>query len=800
MVIVARKRENSQGLNSRILQELCVRSLPDGTNLYRDWGDVQYHEVEREVIEKRFITRVPVGEKRFTFRTRRTNRFTEHVESPAIREIPQRDWPNLVPAHYHELQWTLGVPAPDGKEYWECYRADWEGHDLPFGLNPSHRVSWTEDAVWGSFDDAVTAYNLCWTPGKVLIPRVDSTTVILDFDTARNKETGEPYPWAVPFLRDLVRARVPIFTSKSGGGYHALVVGNWPSSAKNRVHKLKPEWVGELWTTPPKDKEPGIDALRGRWDSNKNRLVSAITHLTGNPVVFDFQDLEGPWNRQAALDAVWRRLVEWSPSARKEAEGDSTVTVAPRESIEFDADDQQKLEIGRAFAKTFTHAVDGSGGSKPAMALACRLNWGLALDKGDEELFLHCVAEWNVECSPPWEDWQLLHKFADARKATEADNLKHQKRERGWLLHDWKMKTDAEPKRPRIVFGAELDRRYPDLKPPVIHGMLRVGEVANLIAPPKAGKSYLGLGLAFAIANNLDWIGTRPVNPDAGEPNKGLALYVDNELDPETYTHRQRRMVNRTVRQREGEGHEAYLERKEQMKDRVGALHLVLEEYWDNLPNLETLLREECQPGRFRIIILDALYRMIPEDENENDNGRAMARYKRLKRLAVDLDVAIVLVHHTSKGDQSRKAITDVGAGAGAQSRAADAHIVLRPHKEEEKLVLDAVVRSWDDPFKPVVLRRDCGVWRVDHDADPKALKDTSGQAMKMESKDGERKAAILELLGQSAEPLTASKIARDTGEGREPVARCLATLVEEEKVTKSKEGAYEKYCLVSGT
>ncbi|MGC9420900.1 MAG: hypothetical protein ACP5EN_18200, partial [Rhodovulum sp.] len=58
---------------------------------------------------------------------------------------------------------------------------------------------------------------------------------------------------------------------------------------------------------------------------------------------------------------------------------------------------------------------------------------------------------------------------------------------------------------------------------------------------------------------------------------------------------------------------------------------------------------------------------------------------------------------HTSKGNQSGKAVTDVGAGAGSQSRAADTHLVLRPHEEDDIVVLESAVRSWP-PMPPRAL------------------------------------------------------------------------------------------------
>ena len=81
-----------------------------------------------------------------------------------------------------------------------------------------------------------------------------------------------------------------------------------------------------------------------------------------------------------------------------------------------------------------------------------------------------------------------------------------------------------------------------------------------------------------------------------------------------------------------------------------------------------------------------------------------------------------MLVHHSTKGNQSGKAVTDVGAGAGSQSRATDTHLVLRPHEQDGVVVLDAAVRSWP-PVMPRCLRWTFPVWTPDDALDPAALR-----------------------------------------------------------------------------
>lgn len=131
---------------------------------------------------------------------------------------------------------------------------------------------------------------------------------------------------------------------------------------------------------------------------------------------------------------------------------------------------------------------------------------------------------------------------------------------------------------------------------------------------------------------------------------------------------------------------------------------------------------ESLEPGRFRLIVIDAFYRILPRDTDENSNGEVASLYNVIDKLAAHLRCGFCLVHHSSKGNQSMKSVTDVGAGAGSQSRAADTHLILRPHEEPDCVVLDAAVRSWT-PMLPRALRWTFPVWNVDDSLDPTLLR-----------------------------------------------------------------------------
>jgi len=253
---------------------------------------------------------------------------------------------------------------------------------------------------------------------------------------------------------------------------------------------------------------------------------------------------------------------------------------------------------------------------------------------------------------------------------------------------------------PAMLSVQELVCRYTDLRRPVIHGLLREGEVMNIIAPPKTGKSWLATDLALAVATGRPWLNTF-------ETVKGDVLIVDNELHPETTAHRIPKVA----------------------EARSLALDAYAARVW--VQNLRGQLRdlvamgpyfEAIAPGRYKLVILDAFYRFMPKETSENDNATTAMLYNHLDRHAARLGCSFVLIHHASKGNQSGKAVTDIGAGAGSQNRATDTHLVLRAHEEDGVVVLDAAVRSWP-PLQARCLRWDFPVFNPAPGLDETALR-----------------------------------------------------------------------------
>jgi hypothetical protein len=339
----------------------------------------------------------------------------------------------------------------------------------------------------------------------------------------------------------------------------------------------------------------------------------------------------------------------------------------PEAPLQLHDDDR----VSRCLATMLAMEIaDGKDGSRRLFAAACRC---VEHDLSVAEALVCLKAHGALKPYPTkWSTQDLLKRLHDAEERAE----------RGIAIRN------AGTVRPAYRTVTELLADYPELRRPVVHGLLREGETMNVIAPSKTGKRWLTIDLALAIATGRPWLGTY-------QTAKGKVLILDNELHGETSANRIPKVADaRLIRLTEIADRVCV----ENMRGRLVDL-LQLESYFDAV-----------QPGEFKLVILDAFYRFVPKDTDENDNGTVAQLYNHIDRYAQRLGCCFVLIHHSTKGNQSAKAITDVGAGAGSQSRATDTHLILRPHQQDGVVVLDAAVRSWP-PIAPMCLEWVYPVW-----------------------------------------------------------------------------------------
>lgn len=320
-------------------------------------------------------------------------------------------------------------------------------------------------------------------------------------------------------------------------------------------------------------------------------------------------------------------------------------------------------------------------------------------------------------------------------------------------------KSDPVPDVEIVSFDS-LHKAHPDLPPAVIDGILRKGETANIIAASKVGKTWLTYGLALSIVTGRSWL-------DAFQCLRGRVLMLDNELNASSIAHRIPKVA------------EAMQIDRGEYADQIDVLSLRGKGV--SIFDVRRYL-QGIEHGYYNAVILDAKYRFYPPGFSENSNADEMSVYNQLDSYAESTGAAWLVVHHASKGSQGEKAVTDVGAGAGAQSRAADSHLILRPHEEDDCCVLDAAVRSFP-PIEPVGLRWTFPTWTRAYSIDPTALKGrrTAGEERQLQ-RDAEGMDSIRGVLATGA--ATVRQVRDSTGFGKERCERLLGLLTSGSEIT----------------
>jgi hypothetical protein len=347
----------------------------------------------------------------------------------------------------------------------------------------------------------------------------------------------------------------------------------------------------------------------------------------------------------------------------------------------------QQSKRAAAYVKAAPPAVSGETGHNVTFTVARELVRNIGLTVSEAEPWLQ---QYNVtKCSPPWTEAELKHKLDDAARTPPSQRVRSTAVE--------PPPPTPEPLQYRDAWAAIANPA--PMAEVIIEGLLRRGETGNIIGATKVAKSWLAMQLLLAGATGGEWLGLRC--------NRGPCLLIDNELADPTIQNRLH-----------------WSARAAEITSGADLKYVSLRGDWRDFPSLASTLIHDWQPGQLQLIVLDAKYRFFGGELDENSNAAQTAFANQTDRLASALQCAIVTVHHTTKGGQAEKSVTDMGAGGGAQSRAVDAHMVIRPHPINpiDLCVFEAAVRSFPR-FTPRVIRWGWPLWSHESGIEPSVTK-----------------------------------------------------------------------------
>ncbi|MEQ1826533.1 MAG: AAA family ATPase [Pirellula sp.] len=517
---------------------------------------------------------------------------------------------------------------------------------LPIEAKSLQAANVVDPACWTSFENAMTTFKEIPSLDGVAFAFSDLDPFAgVDLDDCLDDQGN--FTWGEDVVSGLDSyAEI----SPSGSGVKIFLRGRKPASSQCRVDGLGPNAIGKLEVYD----RARCFAVTGR-------------RLPSSPV--DVMD------RQEKLDSLCHHY--WPP---KPASGLITPTLAlPVSPLATPLPSSSHACLR---AMTNMHVVDHSDGSHRLFAACCRC---VEYDLSDS-CAVQVIRQYEAVAPFPlqWSDGEIYKRLRSAERKVQ----------RG-------VSVDRRPLiQPAPLSVVQLVNDHPELRPPLIHGLLRTGETMNVIAPPKFKKSWLVIDLALALATGRPWL-------DTFATEQSQVLILDNELHRETSANRIPKVAEARNIDLASVADRLFVDN---LRGRLLDINS-MQAYFDSL-----------RRGFFRLVVLDAFYRFLPKDADENSNSNLTDFYNRLDAYASMLDCSFILVHHASKGNQSGKSVTDVGAGAGSQARATDTHLVLRQHEEDDCVVVDAAVRSWH-PIDPICMRWTFPVWNVEPSLDPNALR-----------------------------------------------------------------------------
>ena len=220
---------------------------------------------------------------------------------------------------------------------------------------------------------------------------------------------------------------------------------------------------------------------------------------------------------------------------------------------------------------------------------------------------------------------------------------------RSWV--DWLDYVEgADDELPAFTLLGEALENPPKLPDELIKGVLRCGHKMLISGSSKAGKSFLLMELAVALAEGKKWLGF--------ECKKSKVIYVNLEIDPAS-------CINRF-----SEIYKA-LDIKPKYPNDIYIWNL--RGHAVPLDKLVPKLLRRVSNQHFDAIIIDPIYKVITGDENNaSEMGQFCNQFDRICQVS---GCATIYCHHHSKGAQGYKRAMDRASGSGVFARDPDAQL-----------------------------------------------------------------------------------------------------------------------------
>lgn len=249
---------------------------------------------------------------------------------------------------------------------------------------------------------------------------------------------------------------------------------------------------------------------------------------------------------------------------------------------------------------------------------------------------------------------------------------------------------------PEFTNLSDVFTNPPPLAPELISGVLREGHKMLLSGPSKAGKSFMQIELAIAVAEGYNWL--------KFQCRQGKVLYINMEIDGASCIHRFIDVYRA-------------LGIEPRNLDNIDIWNL----RGDAMPmdKLAPIIVNRARDHGFKLIIVDPLYKVLTGDENSaGDMSKLCNCFDFVSR---ETRCAVCYCHHHSKGAQGNKKAMDRASGSGVFARDPDAMLDITPLSMTEEADgapangyrVSGILREFK-PFKPFSITFEYPIHKVD--------------------------------------------------------------------------------------
>lgn len=254
---------------------------------------------------------------------------------------------------------------------------------------------------------------------------------------------------------------------------------------------------------------------------------------------------------------------------------------------------------------------------------------------------------------------------------------------------------------PRIRNAEELiaDRKL-KLPKELVRGIFHRGTRGVLAGPSKSGKSWAALDLGMSIATGTPWL--------KWNTTKGRVLYLNYEIMEAAFAQR-------------------VLQVKAAKTDELGELDfsdfdiVTMRGFTEPFQTAISKLLANSEGPRYSLIVIDPLYKAIGGGK-QNSAAAVEQMCRWLNKLSKSTEMAVLVVHHFTKGKQTNKPLLARFGGSVVITQDADTIIGLTEYPGEENcFTMEFELRNFPEQ-KALVVERKLPQFFIREDLDPNFL------------------------------------------------------------------------------